>query len=340
MHQVTLDAFSSLDDLLRLLRAAQDHGEGFADFRPQPGRFALFERLSRLPGRTQLAGLRFGKDFSLSGRLDAAHQTAPALAQVLRHAEPIGAVAVCWLTCWFEEATSSQPADACDDLRVGIRLGKYYFRYQANASRVDLDADYRAQFLRRLIRVARLPLVAEERGGHSFLRHTAGGDLWISKAGGPDDEDPSGFRCEVPVTSPEDLVARLDAALQVSAGRRFSYEWTASQFLADGHPPDPAISERLYDLVGAAHLPASTYDLGLDFDLLAPEGLEAVRRLCGPETVVTTDFFAFDLPGGNRVGVRVLTSASGHRLQFVLDSRNDAALRTAVARLGLRLPGA
>ncbi len=339
MYEVTLDTFLTLDDILRVLQAARDRCPGFTDFRPQPGRSAEFEGFPRLPARAQLTGLRFGKDFSLGGRLGAAHRTAPALAQVLRQGEPIGAAGVFGLTCWFEEATSRQPADACDDLRVAIRRGKPYFRYQANASRVDLDDGYRAQFLRRLIRVARLPLALEERGGHSFLRHTAGGDLWLSKVRGPEDEDPSGFRCELPGTSAEDLVARLEAGLQVSAGRRFLYEWEAYQFLDEEHRPDPAVSERLYDLVLAAGLPASAYDLRADFDLLAPEGLEAIRRLCGPATTVASDCFAFHLPGGNRVSVRVVTSAAGHRLRFVLGSRNDPELRAALARLGLRLPG-
>jgi hypothetical protein len=217
----------------------------------------------------------------------------------------------------YEEKESKQTKRNCDRMGVNLQKDRLLFSYLPHGSRVATDCAYRRTFFTRLIEIASLPLIVEDRGSHYRLVHAQGGYLWISGYS-PPDLSPSIFKCELPGDSVKAALARLQRALaDLASNKRFEYSWSA--YLLEEHELSThahSCAEQMYTILVTKDFPAENYTLGLHLVIQRIEVVEHLRALCGPKDTMLVPLGGFGLPGEDEhyLNIEVETTARGHRL--------------------------
>ncbi len=323
----------TVDELVVLVGRLRSSFKGFKGLQTSDPVIAVLRELESLPDLRPAGGLDVGY-VRLEGLLPLDRSPYAAFREVLaRGREPLARHAL-MLKVGFEEARSRQTADAYDTLSILLWKGTLFFDYAANGSRVMDDPSYSRSFLESLVAAARLPIAVSVEGDHYFLSHTQGGQLHISRSRGPRRESPMGFRCEILDASPETLVDRIAAFLDVAAtAARFEHSWMAWPAT---NLTDERMSEgvEVYRLIQELGLPAERYAVEATLFLADLKGIEPLRELCVGNNYITTPLGVVKL-GSERLELEVFTSAAGHWIDVESKRPIDAA--KMVETLGLKL---
>jgi len=330
-----VDGLFSIEKILEIRQKVRELFEGFSDFSPEESQRGYFEPKGKLPVFDELEGLSLVM-IHIDGYLPSKDETLDTFIEILKQGESIIGdefhLAVC---CGFEEKNSKQTKRAYDTIRVWIRLGKLYFDYGANGSKVNADASYAKDFIKRLIHIMNLPIRIEERDGQYFLAHTSEGELSISRSlwgrG-----NPTGFSCEVMGTSIEEIVGCVKQFFaECATKKRFDFYWS----FGGVHLGTETVSahercKRIYDMAIKANFPADHYFIDIEFTLQDLEGIEVLKSFCGPKDDVYTRLCSFDLPEDNYGEIKIVTTSKGHQLRLTL--RTPDNLKLVEKKLGLK----
>ena len=246
-----------------------------------------------------------------------------------KSANTIGDIGLLLTGCGFEEKNSKQNKRAYDNVRIKIERGKKFFCYSSNGSKVSVNHDYKKDFMHRIIEIVKLPMRIEEGNGYFKLLHSKSGEIRIT-TGGFGGKNPSGFNCEMPDLSTDELVDRMRIFLEnFATAKRFDYSWSTGT----GGRSNEEGSKQIFAMTLKANFPAEYYFLDIEFTPEDISGIEVLQSLCGPKDEIYTSFLYFDLPENNRAEMDIETTAKGHRLMLTLT--DNSYLAEIQEKLGL-----
>ena len=234
----------------------------------------------------------------------------------------------------YEEKESKQTKRNYDSMGITLQKDRLLFSHSPHGSRVVRDYAYRRTFLARLIEIAALPLIIEDKGPQYRLAHAQAGYLWISGYS-PPDLSPSIFKCELPGDSVTTALARLQRALvDLASSKRFEHSWSA--YLLEEHELSAgahSCAEQMYGILVSKGFPAESYTVGLHLTITHVEVVEHLRALCGPKDEILVPLCGFQLPHEDEhyFNLELKTTHRGHRLLV------EASVPININELGTRL---
>ncbi len=269
----------------------------------------------------------------VEGTMPRALATPHGLTEVLERGWPLGhevsfRVGASWRP---PGATASAPQG-----RVGVVLAEGEPEFWCALGQNSHGPADRAAALRRVVRLARLPLRVVNFKGDvrvSLATHRGNPKLVLRYV---DHVGPESFGCGLPPTTPADAADRMLAALaELAPAGPWRCAWSV---FGHGHPDLVGV----YEKVRAEGLPAEKVSVELIAIVQAVEGLDALKRHARPRDRYKVNLGTFELPphsvsGRKNQGQLIAeTTREGHRLVLAM-TRPDTGQALAVGRkLGLR----
>ncbi|MHB0939887.1 MAG: hypothetical protein ACYC6A_26120 [Armatimonadota bacterium] len=309
-------------------RARQAYSK-YRVFQSQTCQHAYLHPGEGLPELGAVKGIRFGS-INAMGLLSLKKEPFSDFRQILTQGASIARMGRLILHVGFEEKNSKQTKRGYDVISILIERGKQSWGYSANGSLVSNDPHYCAGFFRRLVEIIQLPLSIREDEQGVHITHTIPG---CEYRGGQQPIYPSGFFCDLPDDSVDQLVSRMEIALQEFAStKRFVYQWDVLPDLTGRlFQPIPESLE-LYHMVAAAGFPAERHEVHVDFFMDTIEGVDALQPLCGAKDVIFSHICSFNIDKDRWANLEVETTMQGHRIR--LETRLPVDTREIKATLG------
>ncbi len=279
------------------------------------------------------------KSLSVQGWLSLAQTPFSAFERILNDSRnDLARFASVFVDIGYEEKESKQTKRDYDRMGIALQKDELLFSYLPHGSRVVKDYAYRRTFLARLIEIAALPLIIEDKGPQYRLVHAQGGYLWISGYS-PPDLSPSIFKCELPGDSITTALARLQRALAaLASSKRFEHSWSA--YLLEEHELSTgahSCAEQMYGILMNKGFPAESYTVGLHLTITHVEAVEHLRALCGPKDEILVPLCGFQLPHEDEhyFNLELKTTHRGHRL--LVEASVPIDVNELSTRLGVEL---
>lgn len=295
--------------------------KGYGGFQSGSRQSVYLEALESLPELPALTGAKLGRTV-ISGKL--ASEPWDVFREVLRRAPQLFPAESSQVQVGFEERESRQSVRAYDTVSSTFRVGKPFFCYGANGSRVAKEPSYARGFLAEVIEALELPLELTTEGEEYFLRHSRGGTLHLSMKG-LKNQNPRAFHCEMEGATEDELVDLMQRFLSRFAGeKRFGQSWqiwTASNLIFKPIPE----AENLYRSVREAGFPADEYELQTTVFIDGLEGLDLWQGLVSGDTQMFTELGSVELSKTNWLKTGVVTTSEGHRLEVETRLEMDPA---------------